>query len=334
MTVDNTKKQFKRSRQVTGASEVAQQNAATTYNQKIQSKDNTISLPISGNDTTFELITISSEQIKTQTTVFKDNARLQANLNEISVSDILGTIKERGQQYPAIGRFTENDKIEVLDGSRRRFACMLANTDFLIYVTHEHISNTDLKFLSNVANVQKPLSLFEKGLLYKKMLDDGIYEDAKELAIGENITESSVSAARSALELPPQIIDVIPSISDLGRPLLNELRKSVKESQRRAQMGSLEQFIKTLSITALKIELNGDIHPKSLNKLFVSKIVKFTTPEKQLSIDEELKKPFFKNGKLKAFVKTTKKGYQIDLQGVSEEKKAAILAAIELELKQ
>lgn len=332
MTIQSGQKKFNRRRQATGASDAAQQQA-TNYSKQLQSKANSIALPIDGTDVEFELIIVPFNEIKTTTTVFKDNARLQMNLNEVSVSDILGTIKQRGQQYPAIGRYLEDGRIEVLDGSRRRFSCMLASADFLIYVTRGNINDTNLRFLSDVANKQKPLSLFEKGLQYEKMLKDGVYEDAKELAVFEGITESSVSAARSSLELPDNIRELIPSIGDLGRPLLNSLRKSVSELKRKGLLGSLEQFIKTLSIPALKVKSNGDTNPKVLNKLFVDSIAAFAEPEKQITIDDQLKRPLFKKGKVKAFIKQTKKGFQIDLEGVGEDKKAAILAAIELELK-
>lgn len=322
-----------RRNQITGASDSAQAMAQESARETLMGKQNTIELPIGGDDVEFELITVPHGSIRTETVVFKENARFQENLNEVSLSDILPTIRSRGQQYPAIGRYMSNGMIEVLDGSRRRIACLLASRDFLIYVTKEEITTTDLAFLSDIANVHKPLSLFELGKKYNSLLKEGTYEFAKDLAKAESVTESSVSAAISTIDMPSNIVELIPSISEIGRPSVNKLKKSITEAKRVGQIMALEQFIKTLNIPALKVKSGGDNTPSTLNKLFIDSIVDFVTPEQQIDIVTELKKPVFKFGKQKVFVKPTKRGYQVDLHGITDEKKAAVLAAIEAELK-
>lgn len=121
-----------------------------------------IELAVAGEDTvSFELRRIPAKDVEKKTVVFAENAREQSFLNEHALADILVTLKERGQQYPAVGRMTKDGKIEVLDGSRRRKSCILAEQDFLIYVA-ENIDTQHAKFLSDVANAHKPLSLYEK----------------------------------------------------------------------------------------------------------------------------------------------------------------------------
>ncbi len=106
---------------------VTPQEAQTAAKEKAQ----TIELAVAGeNIVQFELVRIPANKVATETTVFVDNAREQSFLNEHALSDVLVTLKERGQQYPAVGRRTEDGKIEVLDGSRRRMSCILAEQDF------------------------------------------------------------------------------------------------------------------------------------------------------------------------------------------------------------
>lgn len=326
-----TKRKFIRQKHVTGASDAAKQNANEVYEESIKSGENSIYLPVAGEQVLFHLITVPYSEILQRTQVYHGNDRFQENLNEISVSDILQTIREKGLQYPAVGKRDENGNIIVLDGSRRRFCCNLAKKDFLIYVTDKIIEDEHSQFMSRIANQSKPLSLFELGASYEKMLADGKYKDAKELAVGENVTESSVSAARGARNLPELIVEKVPSISDLGRPSINSLRSAIKENKRIGQQPALEQFIKSLNLSALKAQTNST-NPQILNKLFVKKIVEFL-PEKEKQPITTTKKLELEVGKQKVYVKKSKKGYQFDLESVSEDKVAGILAAIKQVLK-
>lgn len=86
-----------------------------------------IELSVAGEEMVeFKLTRIEADQVESQTVVFADNAREQSFLNEHALSDVLITLRERGQQYPAVGRMRADGKIEVLDGSRRRMSCILA----------------------------------------------------------------------------------------------------------------------------------------------------------------------------------------------------------------
>ena len=129
----------------------------------------------------FQLLRIPANEVKEKTSVFADNAREQSFLNELALSDILITLRDRGQQYPAVGRWIDDQHIEVLDGSRRRMACILAEQDFLIYVARD-INTKHAKFLSDVANAHKPLSLYERGKEMQAMIERGDVYDQKELA--------------------------------------------------------------------------------------------------------------------------------------------------------
>ncbi len=172
----------------------------------------------------FQLVRIPAHEVATKTSVFAENAREQSFLNELALSDILVTLKERGQQYPAVGRWVDGDAIEVLDGSRRRMSCILAEQDFLVYVARD-INSKHAKFLSDVANAHKPLSLFERGKEMQAMIDRGEVFDQKELAKVCHCSEALVSGALKAAALPLSILQAYPSVAELGRPTIVKLHR-------------------------------------------------------------------------------------------------------------
>ncbi|PKF49652.1 ParB/RepB/Spo0J family partition protein [Enterovibrio nigricans] len=201
-----------------------------------------IELSIAGESTAeFELVKIPASDVSKRTSVFAENAREQSFLNELALSDILVTLKDRGQQYPAVGRWLEGDKIEVLDGSRRRMSCILAEQDFLVYVAKD-INSKHAKFLSDVANAHKPLSLFERGNEMQAMLDRSDVTDQKELAKVCQCSEALVSGALKAAALPLSLLQAYPSVGELGRPTIVKLHKlyfAMDETQRNALLEKL-----------------------------------------------------------------------------------------------
>lgn len=184
-----------------------------------------IELAVAGEDlVSFELVRIPTELIAERTVVFAENAREQSFLNEHALSDVLTTLRQHGQQYPAVGRKTADGKIEVLDGSRRRMSCILAQKDFLVYVA-EGINSKHAKFLSDVANAHKPLSLYERGREMQAKLDSGEVLDQKGLAQLFQCSEALVSGALKAAALPLELLQIYPNVSDLGRPTIVKLHK-------------------------------------------------------------------------------------------------------------
>lgn len=201
----------------------------------------TIELAVAGEElVSFELVRIPAEEVESSTTVFADNAREQSFLNEHALSDVLTTLKERGQQYPAVGRKNKEGKIEVLDGSRRRMSCILAGKEFLIYVAEE-INADHAKFLSDVANAHKPLSLYEKGKEMQAKLDSGEADDQKALARIFQCSEALVSGALKAASLPLTLLQAYPNVGDLGRPTIVKLHKQYHELSSEHQTSLLEK---------------------------------------------------------------------------------------------
>ncbi len=177
---------------------------------------------------TFELMRIPAKEVESKTSVFAANAREQSFLNEHALSDVLSTLRERGQQYPAVGRRMSDGSIEILDGSRRRKSCILADKEFLVYVADD-IDAEHAKFLSDVANAHKPLSLYEKGKEMQAKLDSGEAEDQKALAKMFQCSEALVSGALKAAALPLELLQAYPNVVELGRPTIVKLHKQFNE---------------------------------------------------------------------------------------------------------
>ncbi|AYV23760.1 MULTISPECIES: ParB/RepB/Spo0J family partition protein [Vibrio] len=188
-----------------------------------------IELSVAGEElVSFELVRIPANEVESKTFVFEENAREQSFLNEHALSDVLATLRDKGQQYPAVGRRQKDGTIEVLDGSRRRMSCILAQKEFLIYVA-ENINGDHAKFLSDVANAHKPLSLYEKGKEMLAKLESGEAEDQKALAKMFQCSEALVSGALKAADLPLELLQAYPNVSDLGRPTIVRLHKQFSE---------------------------------------------------------------------------------------------------------
>lgn len=90
---------------------------------------------------------IPHSDIEASTQVYGKNRRVQALLNEKSVSDILPAISEDGRnQHPAL-LWEQNDTSLVLAGSRRRKACILGNADYLV-LSSTDFTDQDAKILA------------------------------------------------------------------------------------------------------------------------------------------------------------------------------------------
>ncbi len=195
----------------------------------IKSKSSSIHLPLGSRSVRYELISVPYNEIELSTTVLESNARDQEFLNNETLSDILASLIKDGQQFPAIGQRI-NNKIVVIDGSRRRAACLIAKKTFLIYVTDEDITEEEASFQSWVGNAHKQISIYEYGIKWKSMIDKGLYKDPKELALFLNKSDSIVYDAINALSIPKELLLTFPAASDLGRPALNKIRKALKEN--------------------------------------------------------------------------------------------------------
>ncbi|WP_312240625.1 ParB/RepB/Spo0J family partition protein [Pantoea sp.] len=167
----------------------------------------------SGKEARFVLTKILHDDIEAQTYINASvNGRDQSLLTPEAVSDIARTIKLQ-QFFPAIGREV-NGRIEILDGSRRRAACLYNGTPFEVLVTKENLDLADARQLAVDIQTAKEHTLRELGKRLELMYANGMNQ--AEIAKAEGISPAKITRAFQAAAVPDEMIAVFPSVSDLA----------------------------------------------------------------------------------------------------------------------
>ncbi|TBL61476.1 ParB family protein [Hafnia paralvei] len=167
----------------------------------------------SGKQAKFVKTVVLSGEIESKTFVDTSvNGRDQAMLSRESVSDISRTIKLQ-QFFPAIGREV-NGRIEILDGTRRRAACLYNNVKFEILVTKDDIDLADARQLAKDIQTAREHSLRELGK--RLAVTYGSCMTKEEIALAENISSAKVTRAFQAASVPDEMISVFPVINDIS----------------------------------------------------------------------------------------------------------------------
>lgn len=167
----------------------------------------------SGAEARFVLTRILHDNIETQTYVDSAvNGRDQAFLTPEAVNDIARTIKLQ-QFFPAIGREVAG-RIEVLDGSRRRAACLYNGMPFEVLVTKDELTLADARQLAIDIQTAKEHTLRELGKRLKVMYPTDMSQS--EIAAAEGLSAAKVTRAFQAAAVPDEMIAVFPSVSELS----------------------------------------------------------------------------------------------------------------------
>lgn len=167
----------------------------------------------SGAEARFTLTKVLHDDIETQTFVDASvNGRDQHFLTQESVSDISRTIRLQ-QFFPAIGREVEG-RIEILDGSRRRAACIFNDTPFEVLVTRDALSLADARQLAVDVQTAKEHTLRELGKRLKLMYPGEMKQS--DIALAEGLSAAKVTRAFQAAAVPDEIIGVFPSVNELS----------------------------------------------------------------------------------------------------------------------
>lgn len=169
----------------------------------------------SGSKATFTLQQITADELADKTYVeLATNGRDQQALTQESVADIARTIVLQ-QFFPAIGRQVE-DRIEILDGSRRRAAALFSNTGLKVLVTHEALSADDARQLAADIQTAREHNLREVGMRLLVLRDSGLSQ--KEIAESQKLSAAKVTRAIQAASVPADMLTVFPDQSELSYP--------------------------------------------------------------------------------------------------------------------
>lgn len=169
----------------------------------------------SGKSATFTRQLIPHDDIAARTYVDAQiNGRDQTTLTEESVRDITRTIGLQ-QFFPAIGR-QKDGHIEVMDGSRRRAACLFAGASLEVLVTSDELDISDARQLAADIQTAKEHNLRELGLRFALMNENGMSKS--DIAKAEGISNAKVTRAFQAASVPAELIALFPVVSELTLP--------------------------------------------------------------------------------------------------------------------
>lgn len=207
----------------------------------------TLTMPVSQTRIEFRLQEIDPDLVD----VSVENDRLQDLLDPVSLSDILPSIRDKGQQKPGLVRPKAGGRFELVEGSRRRATAKLLDRKFIALVGA--VPDEDVRHLSLIENKRQDVSPYEKARAYQRMIDLGRYESWRELATGEGLSKGTVHRLKSFLNLDEIVIRVFPTPSDVKITYAEELIRLREREGERAFLGK----VKALRDERLEAVKNG-----------------------------------------------------------------------------
>ena len=223
----------------------------------------------SGAQARFVLTKFLHDDIEAQT--FADaavNGRDQAFLTRESVSDISRTIRLQ-QFFPAIGREVDG-RTEILDGSRRRAACLYNGTAFEVLVTRDALSLSDARQLAADIQTAREHTLRELGKRLKLMYPADMNQS--DIAAAEGLSAAKVTRAFQAAAVPEEIIAVFPSVSELS---ISDYQILLEVTERARTRG-----ISTEVLTGhVRARIESDAHYDRSDPTYKAKIISYFRAE-------------------------------------------------------
>ncbi|MCG3883716.1 ParB N-terminal domain-containing protein [Photobacterium leiognathi] len=194
-----------------------------------------------------ERIVIPFADIKSKTRVHILNDRNQDALSEFSVSDILPSIRINGVRIEGIVLEANDGIYELLDCSRRSFACQIAERDLPVWVikNSDQLSQTDLREIIKSTELQKPLSYRERGKRYARVKQEQNYKSNAEIAKYLGLGEETVRKCVVAYSVDLNLVKVFPDYEGIPNGYYNKLKKL--QAKLSANNVSVSDFISGIS---------------------------------------------------------------------------------------
>lgn len=166
-----------------------------------------------GRKITFRFVRVPASDVESKTFVNQEtNGRDQLALTKESLKSIIQTIKFQ-QFFPCIG-IQQCERIEILDGSRRRASAIYVHTGLDVMVTDEHVSADEARYLAKDIQTAKEHNLREIGLRLMALKESGFNQ--KEIAELEGLSQAKVTRALQAAAVPQELISLFPVQSELS----------------------------------------------------------------------------------------------------------------------
>ncbi|WP_447880151.1 ParB family protein [Serratia fonticola] len=167
----------------------------------------------SGRKAVFIKVTVPASEVEAKTYVLQEiNGRDQSALTPESLQDITRTISLQ-QFFPAIGVRSDN-RIEILDGSRRRASAILKQVGLDILVTDESLSVSEARKLAQDIQTAREHNIREVGTRLLALKQSGLTQ--KEIAEAEGLSQAKVTRALQAASVSSELLSLFPIQSELS----------------------------------------------------------------------------------------------------------------------
>lgn len=167
----------------------------------------------SGRKVVFTKVIVPAVEVETKTYVIQEvNGRDQSALTPESLQDITRTISLQ-QFFPAIGVRRDN-RIEILDGSRRRASAILKHVGLDILVTDEPLSVSEARKLAQDIQTAREHNIREVGTRLLALKQSGLTQ--KEIAEAEGLSQAKVTRALQAASVSSELLSLFPIQSELS----------------------------------------------------------------------------------------------------------------------
>lgn len=150
------------------------------------------------------------------------------------IEDLIQSIQKNKQLQPALVRLHPKPhgdiKYEVIFGRRRHEACLRLNIPFL--AIKKDIPNAQDAVVSQEAEnrLRHDVSNYSNAILYKKLLEDGIFENERNMAEKLGISLSKIYDIMAYAKIPTEIVKLIPNIHSLSNSLAIKITSLLKEN--------------------------------------------------------------------------------------------------------
>ncbi len=158
--------------------------------------------------------------------------RLEDDMGDMQ--ELIRSIKESGQLQPGLIRphpkpYNEI-KYEVIFGRRRYEACLKLNIPFL--AIRKNLSKVEeaLVFQETENRERKDISNYSNAMLYKKLLEDGVFKNEKDLSEKIGVSLSKVYDIMAYSKIPVDLVKLIPDIHNLSNSLALKIASILKDS--------------------------------------------------------------------------------------------------------
>lgn len=160
-----------------------------------------------GRKVKFTFMTVPAAEVADKTFVRQEtNGRDQSALTKDSLKDIIRTI--RFQQFFACIGVMDGEKIEILDGSRRRASAIEVHTPLNVMVTSDKLTVEEARQLAKDIQTAKEHNIREIGLRLLSLKESGLNQ--KEIAEQEGLSQAKVTRAIQAATVPQELISMFP----------------------------------------------------------------------------------------------------------------------------